>query len=123
MDITKIEETVKMIDNVSFSFPEKIRQLIAWYAYKTEDLELVENLMEELVDNPSEQEGILQKYFAVVDREAPWIEQIEFLLVSIEMIRLKKKEALKMVTEVLGDYYGLETTGRAQREKKVLQKM
>ena len=46
----------------------------------------------------------MQKYFAIADREVFWIEQIEMLLVSIEMLRLKQKQALELLSQMVKAY-------------------
>ena len=104
MYIGKIEETVKLLEQTAASFTEMERQQIAWYAFKTGDDELTQKLVEELSEDDCNRESIMQKYFAIADREVPWIEQIEMLLVSIEMLRLKEKQALELLSQVVKAY-------------------
>lgn len=104
MYIGKIEEAVKLIEQTAASFTEMERQQIAWYAFKTGDDELIQKLVEELSADDCNRESIMQKYFAIADREVFWIEQIEMLLVSIEMLRLKEKQALELLSQVVKAY-------------------
>ena len=104
MYIGKIEEAVKLIEQTAASFTEMERQQIAWYAFKTGDDELIQKLVEELSEADCNREGIVQKYYAIADREVSWIEQIEMLLVSIEMLRLKEKQALEYLSQVVKAY-------------------
>lgn len=104
MYIGKIEEAVKLIEQTAASFTEMERQQIAWYAFKTGDDELIQKLVEELSEADCNREGIVQKYYAIADREVSWIEQIEMLLVSIEMLRLKEKQALELLSQVVKAY-------------------
>lgn len=104
MYIGKIEDAVKLLEQTVANFTEMERQQIAWYAFKTGDDELTQKLIEELSEDDCNRESIMQKYLAIADREVSWIEQIEMLLVSIEMLRLKEKQALELLSQVVKAY-------------------
>lgn len=104
MYIGKIEEALKLLEQTAAIFTEMEKQQIAWYAFKTGDDELTQKLVEELSEDGCNREGIMQKYYAITDREVSWIEQIEMLLVSIEMLRLKEKQALELLSQVIKTY-------------------
>lgn len=104
MYIGKIEETVKLLEQTAATFTEMERQQIAWYAFKTGDDELIQKLVEELSEADCNRESIIKKYFSIADREESWIEQVEMLLVSIEMLRLKEKQALELLSQVVKAY-------------------
>lgn len=111
MNISKVEDAVKLIEKSGVAFTEADKQRIAWYAFKTEDDELTQKLVEELAEADCDRGEIFRKYYAIADHEAPWIEQIERLLVSIEIIRIQEKEALKLLTIMIENY------AREQAEK------
>ena len=104
MYIGKIEEAVKLLEQTVVTFTEAEKQQIAWYAFKTGDDELIQKLVEELSEDDCNRESIMQKYFSIADREVSWIEQIEMLLVSIEMLRLREKQALELLSQVIKTY-------------------
>ena len=104
MYIGKIEDAVKLLEQTAANFTEMERQQIAWYAFKTGDDELTQKLIEELSEDDRNRENIMQKYLAIADREVSWIEQIEMLLVSIEMLRLKEKQALELLSKMVKAY-------------------
>lgn len=104
MYIGMIEDAVKLLEQTAATFTEMERQQIAWYAFKTGDDELTRKLVEELLGDGCNRESIMQKYFVIADREVSWIEQIEMLLVSIEMLRLKEKQALELLSQVVKAY-------------------
>ena len=104
MYIGKIEDAVKLLEQTAASFTEMEKQQIVWYAFKTGDDELIQKLVEELSEDDCNKESIMQKYYAIADRELSWIEQIEMLLVSIEMLRLKEKQALELLSQVVKAY-------------------
>ena len=117
MNISKVEDAVKLIEKSGVAFAEADKQRIAWYAFKTEDDELTQKLVEELAEEDCDREEIFRKYYAIADHEEPWIEQIERLLVSIEMIRIQEKEALKMLT-IMVEIYARE---QAEKDKRNLE--
>lgn len=104
MYIGKIEEAVKLLEQTVVTFTEAEMHQIAWYAFKTGDDELTQKLVEELSEDDCNRESIIQKYFSIADREVSWIEQIEMLLVSIEMLRLKEKQALELLSKMVKAY-------------------
>ena len=104
MYIGKIEDAVKLLEQTAANFTDMERQQIAWYAFKTGDDELTQKMVEELSEDDRNRENIMQKYLAIADREVFWIEQIEMLLVSIEMLRLKEKQALELLSQVVKAY-------------------
>ena len=104
MYIGKIEEAVKLLEQTVVTFTDAEKQQIAWYAFKTGDDELIQKLVEELSEDDCNRESIMQKYFSIADREVSWIEQIEMLLVSIEMLRLREKQALELLSQVVKAY-------------------
>ena len=117
MNISKVEDAVKLIEKSGVAFAEADKQRIAWYAFKTEDDELTQKLVEELAEEDCGREEIFRKYYAIADHEEPWIEQIERLLVSIEMIRIQEKEALKLLT-IMVEIYARE---QAEKDKRNLE--
>ena len=117
MNISKVEDAVKLIEKSGVAFTEAEKQMIAWYAFKTEDDELTQKLVEELAEGDCDREEIFRKYYAIADHEEPWIEQIERLLVSIEIIRIQEKEALKMFT-IMVEIYARE---QAEKDKRNLE--
>ena len=117
MNISKVEDAVKLIEKSGVAFAEADKQMIAWYAFKTEDDELTQKLVEELAEEDCDKEEIFRKYYAIADHEETWIEQIERLLVSIEIIRIQEKEALKMLT-IMVEIYARE---QAEKDKRNLE--
>ena len=104
MYIGKIEEAVIMMERTTASFTEEEKQQIALYAFKIGDEELIQKLVEELSHEDADRKRIFQKYFAIADEREAWIEQIELLLVSIELLRLKEKQALEVLSQIVKAY-------------------
>ena len=74
------------------------------YAFKIGDEELIQKLVEELSHEDADRKRIFQKYFAITDEREAWIEQIELLLVTIELLRLKEKQALEVLSQIVKAY-------------------
>ena len=117
MNIVKIGETMELLEKGHFVISEEERQLIAWYACKTEDRELTEKLAEELSLKDCDKEAVKRKYLSILDREEPLVEQIERLLVSVECIRLKEKETLEQLEQILS-LYGLTLPEMVREQRK-----
>ena len=104
MYIGKIEEAVIMMERTTASFTEEEKQQITLYAFKIGDEELIQKLVEELSHEDADRKRIFQKYFAITDEREAWIEQIELLLVTIELLRLKEKQALEVLSQIVKAY-------------------
>ena len=104
MFIGKIAEAIAFLEESHASFSEEEKLQIALYAFKTGDDELLHKLVEELTVEDADKTSVFQKYFAITDVQEPWIEQMERLLVSIEMLRLKEKQALDLLFQVVKAY-------------------
>lgn len=113
MNMKMVEDALKWMEQSKAVLTAEEKNKIAWYAFKTEDVELTQKLVEELTEKGSEREHVFEKFFAVADREDGWIEQMEMLLISIEILRLKEKQALELLMEIL-QAYGKEI---AEKEK------
>ena len=104
MDMKMVEDALNCMEKAKILFSAEEIQKVAWYAFKTEDMELTQKLVEELAEDGCEKEQIFAKFFAVADREEGWIEQIEMLLISIEILRIKEKGALDLIMKILAAY-------------------
>lgn len=113
MNMKMVEDALKWMEVSKAVMTAEEKQKVAWYAFKTEDAELTQKLVEELAEEGCERECVFEKFFAVTDREDGWIEQMEMLLISIEILRLKEKQALELLMVVL-QAYGKEI---AEKEK------
>ena len=113
MNMKMVEDALKWMEQLKAVLTAEEKNKIAWYAFKTEDAELTQKLVEELAEEGSERERVFEKFFAVADREESWIEQMEMLLISMEMLRLQEKQALELLMEIL-QVYGKEI---AEKEK------
>lgn len=104
MNMKMVEDALKWMEQSKAVWTTEEEQKIAWYAFKTEDAELTQKLVEELAEEGSERERVFEKFFSIADREDAWIEQIEMLFISVEILRLKEKQALDLLMEILQAY-------------------
>ena len=106
MSLNIINESFMIMGNSSHSFSEKEKEFVVRFAFKTEDRELVNKLIEDLVESEDElqSEQIMQHYSAMYDVKPKWVEQVENLLVALEMYRIEEEKAMNHLADILGAY-------------------
>lgn len=106
MSLNIINESFMIMGNSSHSFSEKEKEFVVRFAFKTEDRELVNKLMEDLMKSEDElqSEQIMQHYSAMYDIKPKWVEQVENLLVALEMYRIEEEKAMNHLADILGAY-------------------
>ncbi|MBP3339079.1 MAG: hypothetical protein J6L69_06725 [Lachnospiraceae bacterium] len=101
MSLITIKETIEKIEAKNKSMPVEDKQYVVQFAFKTNDKELTESLLDELSKEESDREAVKAKYDAIIDLKPKWLEHIENLLVAIEMYRLEEKKASQRLVELL----------------------
>jgi len=78
MSLNIINESFMIMGNSSHSFSEKEKEFVVRFAFKTEDRELVNKLIEDLVKSEDElqSEQIMQHYSSMYDVKPKWVEQV-----------------------------------------------
>ena len=106
MSLDMINETFMIMGNSNHSFSDKKKEFVVQFAFKTEDRELVNKLMEDLMKSEDElqSEQIMQHYSAMYDIKPKWVEQVENLLVALEMYRIEEEKAMNHLADILGAY-------------------
>ena len=104
MYINSIGEAVALMNQMTVHLTENEKKLVALYAFKTGDDELIHKLVEELSEKGADKSDIFQKYYAIADEQDRWIEQIESILVSLELLRMKEKEAMDWLSQIVRAY-------------------
>lgn len=102
MSLITIKETIEKIEAGNKSMPVEDKQYVVQFAFKTNDKELTESLLDELSKKDCDREKVKAKYDAIIDLKPKWLEHIENLLVAIEMYRLEEKKASQRLMEILG---------------------
>ena len=104
MEIGAIKETAILLTEGRAALTEEEKQFVIQFAFKTEDKELTNKLIDELIMAEGDRSAIITRFQTQLDPKPEWLEQIENLLVSVELYRLEEEKALKQLTDVLGAY-------------------
>ena len=71
------------------------------FAFRTNDKELTNKLIDELTDEGADRNAVCRKYQTLTGFVPDWIQRIENLLVSLEMYRVQEEQAVKTLSELL----------------------
>lgn len=103
MGLQIISETVSAVSK-QLSFSQMEKQFVVEFAFKTNDRELTNKLMEELAEQEKDSNAIMMKYTAMLDEKPKWIGQIENLLIALEMYRAEEEKAVNHLADILNAY-------------------
>jgi len=103
MGLQIISETVGAISKQPL-FSQMEQQFVVEFAFKTNDRELTNKLMEELAEQEKDANAIMMKYTAMLDEKPQWIGQIQNLLVALEMYRVEEEKAVNRLADILNAY-------------------
>jgi len=104
MSLITVKETIDKIEAKRDLMPVEDKQYVVQFAFKTNDKELTESLIDELTKTDCDKEAVRAKYDAIIDIKPRWLEHIENLLVAIEMYRIEEKKAVDRLGELLKAY-------------------
>ena len=71
------------------------------FAFRTNDTDLTNKLIDELATDGADRDAVCRKYQALTGFVPDWILRIENLLVSLEMYRVQEEQAVKTLSELL----------------------
>jgi len=117
MGLQVITETVEAVEKQSL-FQKEEQKFVVEFAFKTNDKELTNKLIDELTMPDRDFEAIRTKYEVLYDKKPKWVDQIENLLVALEMYRLEEEKAINRLAEILGAY-GMDVTPEEIRKQRV----
>lgn len=103
MGLQIIYETAKAVSKQPL-FSQMEQQFILEFAFKTNDRELANRLMEELAKQEKDANAIMAKYTAMLDEKPQWIGRIENLLVALERYRMEEEKAVNHLADILNAY-------------------
>lgn len=104
MGLAMITEALELVQQKKASLTERDRDFAVQFAFRTNDRELTEKLIDELMDGDSDRDTICRKYQALVGAVPDWVQRIENLLISLEMYRVQEEQAVKTLSELLTAY-------------------
>lgn len=101
MGLISVSKTAELFQKKEISLMERDKEFIVQFAFRTNDMELTEKLMDELAANATDRNFVCKKYQALTDFKPDWVQRIENLLISLEMYRVQEESAVKTLSELL----------------------
>ena len=101
MGLVAVSETVQMFRQKNIILTERDKEFVVQFAFRTNDRELTDKLIDELAGADADRDAICRKYQTLTGFVPDWIQRIENLLVSLEMYRVQEEQAVKTLSELL----------------------
>ena len=101
MGLAAVTETAELFRRKNISMTERDTEFVVQFAFRTNDRELTEKLIDELAADGADRDDICRKYQTLVGFVPDWIQRIENLLISLEMYRVQEEQAVKTLSELL----------------------
>ena len=101
MGLVAVTETAQMFRQKNIVLTERDKEFVVQFAFRTNDRELTNKLVDELAAAGADRDAVCRKYQALTGFMPDWIQRIENLLVSLEMYRVQEEQAVKNLSELL----------------------
>lgn len=101
MGLVAVTETAQMFRQKNIVLTERDKEFVVQFAFRTNDRELTNKLIDELTGKGADRDAVCRKYQALTGSQPDWILRIENLLVSLEMYRVQEEQAVKTLSELL----------------------
>ena len=101
MGLVAVSETVQMFRQKNIVLTERDKEFVVQFAFRTNDRELTDKLIDELAGAGADRDAVCRKYQTLTGFVPDWIKRIENLLVSLEMYRVQEEQAVKALSELL----------------------
>ena len=101
MGLAAVTETAELFRQKNVSMTERDKEFVVQFAFRTNDRELTNKLIDELADAGADRDAVCRKYQALTGFTPDWIQRIENLLISLEMYRVQEVQAVKTLSELL----------------------
>ena len=101
MGLATVTETAELFRQKNVSMTQRDKEFVVQFAFRTNDRELTNKLIDELADAGADRDAVCRKYQALTGFTPDWIQRIENLLISLEMYRVQEEQAVKTLSELL----------------------
>lgn len=101
MGLKAVTETAELFRQKNISMTERDKEFVVQFAFRTNDKELTNKLIDELTDADADRDAVCRKYQTLTGFVPDWIQRIENLLISLEMYRVQEEQAVKTLSELL----------------------
>ena len=101
MGLIAVTETAELFRQKNISMTERDKEFVIQFAFRTNDRELTNKLIDELTDADADRDAVCRKYQTLTGFVPDWIQRIENLLISLEMYRVQEEQAVKTLSGLL----------------------
>ena len=101
MGLVAVTETAQMFQQKNIVLTERDKEFVVQFAFRTNDRELTNKLVDELTEAGADRDAVCRKYQTLTGFAPDWVLRIENLLVSLEMYRVQEEQAVKTLSELL----------------------
>lgn len=101
MGLGAVTETVGLLRQRNIFLTERDKEFVAQFAFRTNDRELTDKLVDELADAGADRDAICRKYQTLTGFVPDWVRRVENLLISLEMYRVQEEQAVRTLSELL----------------------
>ena len=101
MGLVAVTETAQMFQQKNIVLTERDKEFVVQFAFRTNDRELINKLIDELAEAGADRDAVCRKYQTLTGFAPDCIRRIENLLVSLEMYRVQEEQAVKTLSELL----------------------
>ena len=101
MGLIAVKETAELFRRKNISMTERDTEFVVQFAFRANDRELTEKLIDELAADGVDRDAVCRKYQTLAGFVPDWIQRIENLLISLEMYRVQEEQAVKTLSELL----------------------
>ena len=101
MGLAAVTETAQMFQQKNIVLTERDKEFVVQFAFRTNDRELTNKLVDELTEAGTDRDAVCRKYQTLTGFAPDWVLRIENLLVSLEMYRVQEEQAVKTLSELL----------------------
>ena len=101
MGLAAVTETAQMFQQKNIVLTERDKEFVVQFAFRTNDRELTNKLVDELTEAGADRDAVCRKYQTLTGFAPDWVLRIENLLVSLEMYRVQEEQAVKTLSELL----------------------
>lgn len=103
MELTAVTQTIRHIHEKKLELSLADQEYVAQFVFRTEDLELTNKLIEELIQPGEDKNRIRQKFETMVDIPSDWLQKSEELLIALLLYQIQEEKAVKLLSGLLSD--------------------
>ena len=92
MGLAAVTETAQMFQQKNIVLTERDKEFVVQFAFRTNDKELTNKLIDELTETGADRDTVCRKYQALTGSQPDWVQR---------MYRVQEEQAVKTLSELL----------------------